>query len=128
VATAVGNARWCPSSGRREASADPMELMQSLAAVLDQLGQHDEAELLLRERIDGAKALWSDDSWQAAGGISELGAHFHQRGAHASTLSAFREAARIQSVALGPDHSYVGNSRMWVGRALAAGSQLDIRP
>lgn len=101
-----------------------VSLLGSFAWVLHDLGQHTEAELLLRERLEARRSTWGEESWQAGGALGDLGAHFLDRGDPGRAEVAFRESGRIYALALGSDHSYVGNARMWTGRALAAAGRL----
>ncbi|TVP46733.1 MAG: serine/threonine protein kinase [Gemmatimonadales bacterium] len=100
-----------------------LDLIKSVAHVLDNLGRHDEAEPLLRESVEINRAAWGDDSWQTAGAMGEVGAHFHDRGDHLAAESAFRASLAVTIRALGQDHSYVGNARSWLARALAGQSR-----
>jgi eukaryotic-like serine/threonine-protein kinase len=100
-----------------------LAFLVGLATVLDELEQHEEAEDLLRQHMAAMRAEWGAESWQHAGAVGELAAHFYGRGDYGAAEAGFREVARIHSRVLGPDHSYTGNARVWIGRSLTAASR-----
>jgi len=91
----------------------------NLAAVTEQMGQAEEMNALLTERVALAIRTWTVNNWRTGAAHVALGDALLSQGRTAEALEQLQEGTRIYAAVLGPEHRWTANARVLLGRALA---------
>ena len=97
----------------------------NLASLLAELGRLDEAVALAREHLDHMRRTLPGDHWRVGSAHSVVATLRERQGLWAEAEVERAEELRIQSVALGADHSWTTRSRIRHAAALAELGRFD---
>jgi len=97
----------------------------NLTSLLDQLGRRDEAAVLAREHLDLMRRTFPADHWRVGSAHSSLGTVRERQGLWVEAEAERAEELRINTVALGADHSWTTRTRIRHAVVLAELGRFD---